>query len=269
MSARFFDVIDWTRPWLAPLLPAAQSILPSADWLGALNTVAKAGALHNHRGLPIRFVPQAELPPDTAYEAFISATGDVPTRENLHDFLNALAWLTYPKVKMQLNALQAGEIARSGVASTDVRPHRGVRGKLRDAATIFDENAALLVARSAGIVDALRQHRWHDVFVAQRAVFGRDWEVWLFGHALMEKLVAPYKAITAHAWPLVVDESFFALSGDARRLYLDATVGRQLAGGLQTSDFTPLPVLGVPGWWSEQGTAFYDDVAVFRPKKNP
>ncbi|MEN3292359.1 MAG: hypothetical protein V7642_1612 [Burkholderiales bacterium] len=269
MTTRFFDVIDWTRPWLAPLLPAAQPIVQAADWRSALNSAAAAAALHNHRGLPIRFVPQSDLPADTAYEAFISATGCVPTRENLHDFLNALAWLTYPKIKTQLNALQAAEIARPGAAPIGIQRQGAVRGKLRDAATIFDENSALLVARSAEIVDALRQHRWHDVFVAQRAVFGRDWEVWLFGHALMEKLVAPYKAITAHAWPLVVDESVLRLPDHARRLHLDATVGRQLAGGLQTSDFTPLPVLGVPGWWSDQDAAFYGDAAVFRRKKSP
>ncbi|HBZ06685.1 MAG TPA: DUF3025 domain-containing protein, partial [Massilia sp.] len=31
--------------------------------------------------------------------------------------------------------------------------------------------------------------------------------------------------------------------------------------------FTPLPVLGVPGWWPEQDAAFYADTSVFRPKR--
>jgi hypothetical protein len=36
---------------------------------------------------------------------------------------------------------------------------------------------------------------------------------------------------------------------------------------LNTSCFTPLPVLGVPGWWSQQDEAFYADTSVFRAKR--
>jgi hypothetical protein len=260
MATRFFDVIDWTRPWLAPLLPAAQGIVHAADWRSALNSAATEAGLRNHRGLPIRFVPQSDLPAGTAYEAFISASGEVPTRENLHDFLNALAWLTYPRIKRQLNALQAEEISKAG-------SHHANRGKLRDAATIFDENAALLVTRDAGCVEALREHRWHELFVARRGEFERHCEVWLFGHALAEKLVAPYKAITAHAWPVVASEPFFTMSDHEKRAWIDNVAAQQLANGLMTSDFTPLPVLGVPGWWLCQDDSFYEDVSVFRPRK--
>jgi hypothetical protein len=261
MTTRFFDVIDWTRPWLAPLLPAAQPILQAADWRSALNLAATAAALHNYRGLPVRFVPQSDLPADTAYEAFISATGNVPTRENLHDFLNALAWLTYPRIKMQLNALQAAEISRAG-------SHHAIRGKLRDAATIFDENAALLITDDEGLAEALRAHRWRDVFMARRTQFGRHCEVWLFGHALMEKLVTPYKAITAHAWPMIVGAEFFAMPFHDKRAWIEHAGARELAKGLLTSHFTPLPVLGVPGWWPHQDGRFYEDTDVFRPKRN-
>jgi hypothetical protein len=265
MITRFSDLVDWTRPWLAPLLPVAQPILQSTDWRNALNSAATATGLCNHRGLPIRFVPQSELPEDTAYEAFISATGAVPTRENLHDFLNALVWLACPKIKTQLNAMQSAEISRAGA-------HHASRGKLRDAATIFDENAALLVVREneAGraLAEALRGHRWQEVFLARRADFGRHCEVWLFGHALMEKLVAPYKAITAHAWPVMASEEVFLMPYQEKRAWIDDAGAKQLAKGLATSDFTPLPVLGLPGWWPGQDDAFYEDAAVFRPKKN-
>jgi hypothetical protein len=259
MNRRLFDAIDWQRPWLAPLLPAAAPILRAADWRNALNAAADAASLQNHRGLPIRFVPQSELPPGAAYEAYISASGNVPTRDNLHDFFNALVWLTFPHIKMQLNALQAAEIARSAAVAS--------RGKLRDAATIFDENAALIVVRDVELIDTLRDHHWRDVFMHRRAAFGKDWQVCLFGHALMEKLVSPYKAITAHAWPIVADSAFFTLPTEEQRAWIDATAARQLADGLATSDFTPLPVLGVPGWWAGQDEAFYEDTAVFRPRR--
>ena len=37
---------------------------------------------------------------------------------------------------------------------------------------------------------------------------------------------------------------------------------------LAQKPFSPLPVLGVPGWWAaNEVAAFYDDTAVFRPKR--
>jgi hypothetical protein len=58
------------------------------------------------------------------------------------------------------------------------------------------------------------------------------------------------------------------LSPDEQRAWLDSTVSTELAGeGLSTSGFTPLPVLGVPGWWPGQDETFYADASVFRPKR--
>lgn len=259
MSAEFLDAIDWRRPWLAPFRVIAEPLLQAQDWRATLNAMASVKGVRNHRGLPIHFVPQASLPPQTPYEAFISATGGVPTRENLHDFFNALVWLSFPKIKIRLNALQAAEIGKASA-----NPQSGRRGTVRDAATIFDENAALLVVRDPEWIGELRAHRWRELFITHRAAFERDCEVWLFGHALMEKLVAPYKAITAHVWPVVAEMTFFAMSETDKRGWLDDAVSTQVAEGLSTSDFTPLPVLGVPGWWEGQDENFYADATVFR-----
>lgn len=267
MASPFLDHIDWQRPWLAPLLPAAQSILAAPDWRLALNDAARSAGILNHRGLPIRFVPQAELPAGLAYEAFISAEGMVPTRDNLHDFFNALVWLTFPKIKRQLNALQAAEIARKAVCPDAPGKAANSRGMVRDAATIFDENAALLVCADSAWCDALRAHRWREALLEQRAAFGCTVGVFLFGHALMEKLVAPYKAITAHTWLVPADAGFFALSSAQQRGGIDDAVSRQLLGGLQTGNFSHLPVLGVPDWWAGQDEAFYADARVFRPQR--
>ncbi|RJG07179.1 DUF3025 domain-containing protein [Noviherbaspirillum cavernae] len=267
MSPQILKLIDWSRPWLAPLLPTVEPILAGANWHQDINEIATRIGLENHCGLPVRFVAQADLPLGTPYEAFISATGGVPTRDNLHDFFNALVWLTFPKIKTQLNALQAAEIFKHTASPGIPHPHGASRGKLRDAATIFDENAALLVARDAQIVDALCNHRWHDVFQTRRAAFGSDWEVWPFGHALMEKLVTPYKSITAHALPVMAGDGFFAMPFEEKRRWLDAVASRHLAAGVSTAEFTPLPILGIPGWWHEQDDAFYGDTTVFRPKK--
>ena len=250
--------IDWSAPWLSDLKAIAAPILQAENWRDAFNAAARAQQLCNHRDLPLCFVAQEELPADMAYEEFISANGCVPTRDNLHDFFNALVWLAYPHVKKRLNALQATEIQQSGLA----------RGRLRDATTIFDENAALFVCADPELVAALRAHRWDELFIKRRAAFSDLCHVHLFGHALMEKLTSPYKAITAHTWIVEVEPAFLQLSAQAQRNNLDSIVSRQLAQGLTTSSFTPLPVLGIPDWWLQQDAAFYADQSVFRPKRS-
>ena len=277
--------IDWTRPWYDAVRPtfermAADGLAGASACLAgrsnelcadgarglidAFNRVAAANALRTRAGLALRFVPQAALPEGQAYEDFIATTGQVPTRANLHDFFNALVWLAYPRIKQELNALQAAQIARDGVGKS--------RGAARDGATIFDENAALLVLRDApdchALLAALRAHDWTDALLTRRAAFGPRAQLWLFGHALMEKLVAPRKAITAHTRALFAPDDFFDWPHDARRAWIDAELAGQLAReGLSTACFTPLPVLGVPHWWPGQDQAFYRDATVFRPRR--
>jgi len=258
--------IDWSRPWYDAVRPAFEGLgIEGDDFSAAFTRNAARLGLLNHRDLPISFVPQEALPDGTAYEAFISATGGVPTRDNLHDFFNGLVWQTFPLIKRQLNALQAAQIAAAGGVGQS-------RGAARDAATIFDENAALLLVRASragrALVDELRAHCWDAALFEKRAMFGPDAQVWLFGHALMEKLVAPRKAITAHTRVVFADDAYFALSAGEQRAWIDARVAAELAQGpLATSSFTPLPVLGVPGWWPQQDAAFYADAGVFRPKR--
>ncbi len=258
------QAIDWSRPWYESVRTAAGQLTADAHFRDSFNAQAAALGLRNHQGLPLSFVPQEALPDGTAYEAFIGATGGVPTRDNLHDFFNGLVWLSFPRIKVQLNALQAAQIALDGVGKS--------RGPARDGATIFDENAALLVVRdcAAGqaLTAALRDHQWREAFIERRASFGPDAQVWLFGHALMEKLVAPRKAITAHTRVVLADDDFFAMDHDDRRRWLDERVSQALAvDGLSTADFTPVQALGVPGWWPDQDDDFYNDATVFRPKR--
>ena len=251
-----FDRVNPSAPWFGHLATVIQPLLQAEDWRVVLNE--RADGLRNHRGLPLRFVAQAELPPDTAYEAFISDTGKVPTRDNLHDFFNAVIWLAHPQIKQALNAVQATELAQQ-VGQ--------IRGKVRDGVTLFDESAALFACSDERLVDALRGHRWTELFVARREAFGSACKVFLFGHALLEKLAAPYKAITAHAWVVMVEPAFFTLSEREQRAYLDTRLAQELKHGLVPADFTPLPILGVPGWAEGQDEAYYRDQAVFRPRR--
>jgi len=243
--------VDWAAAWLAPYREVGQRVASGLDdgrpLAQALNDVlASRPAIHLAAG-PLRFVNQAELAPDEAYEAFIARTARVPTRDNLHDLFNGLVWLTFPALKRRLNELQAEQIAQAGVGCT--------RGVVRDALTLFDENAALWQA-PALLVEALRQRDWCSLFIAHRAAW-RDARLTLFGHALIEKLVRPRKAVTAHVWVL-------AQSADAQAQLVRALTPEVLAA----KPYLPLPVLGVPGWWPQNmSEGFYDDPGVFRTRR--
>ena len=253
------SAIDWTRPWFRPFaeITASNPALIGGDLRQALDaSAAQRPHLRNARGLPLRFVPQADLPEGVAYEAHIHATGHVPTRDNLHDAFNALVWLHFPETKRLLNRLQAEAIARDGVGQ--------MRGGLRDAATLFDENAVVFVSQDASLFDALRGFAWRELFLSRRDAWQTRCTVVPFGHALLEKLVQPYKSVTAHAWwiPAAPDISLDQLDRLlAGSLDAAARSGR-LAGG---RSFAPLPVLGIPGWCDDNtDPAFYADAGVFR-----
>lgn len=228
-----FTTIDWSRPWLAPWRecgPAAAALVASG--------FSVAAALPP--GPPRGFVAQAALPEGEAFEAFVARTGQVPTRDKLHDFFSGLVWATQAPVKRRLNQLQAAIIERDGIGA--------VRGPARDSLTRFDESGALLQAPAA-LWGALRKRDWPGLFVHQRALWSQA-RLLIFGHALLEQLAhAPRRSLTAFVWdgPDVLEAP-------------EATWARK--------PLLPLPVCGVPLWWSgNQDPAFYADAQVFRPPR--
>lgn len=234
--------VDWAQPWYEDWRTpgAAAGGLPLHDALNGL-------------GAPVRFVAQQEATAGMPYERFVFETGCVPVREGLHDFFNGLVWLRFPRSKRALNRLHAEAIARDGIA--------GRRGPARDAATVFDENGALLQAPPA-LWEALTAREWKRLFIELRPLWA-DARLLIFGHALLEQLAAPRKSLTAHVWcAQAALESAEAADG-----WLAAQC---TADALAAKPFTPLPVLGVPGWdLRNTNFSFYDDSHVFRPRKTP
>jgi Protein of unknown function (DUF3025) len=243
---------DWAQPWNAPFVEDGFAVRRSCE-----QGVVLPQALTQRIGAAgPRFVPQSELPEGTAYELFIFDTGQVPTREGLHDFFNGLVWQLFPATKRLLNRLQATEIAKAGVGQ--------VRGPVRDALTLFDENAVLLQAPDE-LWEALIAREWSGLFVDLRPLWARARLV-LFGHALLEKLVLPYKSITGHVYRVPVPLHL----GDDLAAWDNWLAARLTATELATKPFTPLPVLGVPGWWpANEDPAYYADAGVFRPRRVP
>ena len=237
---------EWARPWYAPWREpgeaASARIAAGAAPHEALNAAGAA---------PVRFVAPDALPPGAAYEEFIFTTGQVPTRPGLHDFFNALVWLRFPRAKAALNRLQAEEIARNGIGAR--------RGPVRDAITVFDENGALLQAPDA-LWQALRAREWRRLFVELRPLWAQA-RLLVFGHALLEQLAQPRKGLTAHVWG---EDAAIESLADADAWLATRCTAPVLAG----KPFTPLPVLGVPGWWAaNEAPGFYDDPQVFRPPR--
>jgi Protein of unknown function (DUF3025) len=229
--------IDWQRPWFAPYCEVgaavAREVAQGASLIEALNA---------QRAKHVPEFSAAQAQGAEAYEAFVARTSCVPTRDNLHDFFNALVWLRFPALKRAMNLAHAAEIERAGIVPT--------RGAARDGLTLLDENGLLLSA-PADLTLALEQHDWRELFIRHRELW-REARITIVGHALLEKLLAPRKAITAHVW-----------------LCEPADCGPALAQAVAPplgAAFSTLPVLGIPGWWpANEDPAFYEDPAVFRP----
>lgn len=250
---------DAASPWLAPF-PATLlhqvSTLPHEALLAWLNHESSIRGLACGSGLPLRFVPQDRLPTGAAYESWIADTGCVPTRDLLHDRYNAMIWLCCPESKARLNHIQAAQIA--------LRGSKGVRGAVRDAATLWDENLLVLACRaeSERLLAGLSAADWPALFLQHRDCWYRDWQPMVFGHALLEKLQHPYKAITAHCVVIPVSSPDWSC--------VDALLAQRAEAALMPRALHPLPVMGIPGWHPENvAPSFYQDAAVFRPRRRP
>jgi hypothetical protein len=253
------ELIAWDRPWLAPYREFGSLLADREPRLALTRAAARLGVCTQH-GLAIQFV-QGQDAGAEAYEAHIARTGRVPTRADRHDLFNALAWIAFPRTKAALNAHHARH------ARPDA-PGAG-RGPARDAATLLDENGLLLACSDPGVAEDLSAMRWRRLFVEQRSIFAEATAALVLGHALIDKLARPFKSICAHAWILPVAPEVIRMPGPHRRSWVDRACAARVATDLvSTRILTPLPVLGIPGWWPQNALAdFYQDAAVFRASR--
>ena len=236
--------------------------VPYARWLdvlGGLGDVPDIAALNrvattSHLSLPDGTALTFETAPARrsgalAYERRIAEEGVIEFRAgNWHDFANALVWLAFPLAKAALNALHL----RDGLDATANR-----RTRARDAATLIDEAGLVFVCDDAELVALLRAWQWHELFWRRRDAVTQRVHATVVGHGLLEKLRAPYRALTAQA--LVVD----AATND-----VDATAAEAIrAPGFGPHLLTPVPIAALPGWDVESiGERLFDDRDVFRVK---
>jgi hypothetical protein len=242
VTATALPVFDAVRPFLSRLA------LDNPPGLDALNAL----------GAPVRFVPSSDS--DEPYELHVERTREVPTRpDNWHDVFNALAWCAFPQTKRVLNHRHGEEIRRRGAT--------GARGTVRDALSLFDEGGVIVASDDASLLELLRGFEWKALFWTRRADVVARMRFFVFGHAILEKAMSPYKGITAKALLLEMPPSFLAQSSDRQRAEVDARAAAWFAHSPLDSTrlLSPLPILGVPGWGENDRADFYEDTSVFRP----
>ena len=219
--------------------------------IAALNRVATTSRLSLPDGSPLHF---EAAPPRRSgaltYERRIADEGVIEFRaDHWHDFANALVWFAFPRTKAALNAVHL----REGRGTT-----ANARSRARDAATLLDEAGMIFACVDADLVAFLRAWQWHELFWAKRDAVAQRVHAIVVGHGLLEKLRAPYRALTAQA--LIVDVA----TSD-----VDAAAAASIrAPGFAPDELTPLPVAALPGWDTEQaGERLFDDREVFRVKR--
>jgi hypothetical protein len=249
-------------PMLQSVAALAEAFGGRAQWppREALDDVLRGHAVSNARGIALRAVAP-DRAAELSYEARVYHRGELEVREgDWHDFFNVLAWTAYPKTKAALNARHA-EAAEQGVGCE--------RGRVRDALTLFDESGAIVASSDAGLLEDVRAFRWKNLFIDKRERVRESLRVYLFGHALLEKALAPYVGMTAHALLVPVDAAFIRDSPDRQLAAIDEMAAQRVGDRASLTSpqaLAPLPVLGVPGWWpANEHASFYDDAGYFRP----
>lgn len=221
--------------------------------------------LHQHTGLSDWcFVEQSLLEQDGRYyEDFIYETRQIPLRErNWHDLFGALIWCIFPATKRQINALHRAELQAHG---------QKVRSKIRHKLTLLDECGVLLclTPQQAQLASALRAHQWQQAFYEHRGAWSQLKPL-IFGHANYEMATRPFIGLTAKLWVLEITAEQQQRFDTERYSFVDELLAKQLANPdqlLNDQQLSPLPLLGVPGWFAGQDLAFYQNTSYFRPKR--
>ena len=224
----------------------------------------------NARGMPLRLVAPGGKPAslDEKYEARVYLKGELQVRkDHWHDYFNVLVWLAFPEAKGALNARHYAALRAQGAARS---PNRG---PAQDALTLFDEGGVIVASEDDELLACLREWRWKDLFWTHRARLQARMRFYLFGHALYEKALRPFRGITGRGILLKTGDGLLAAPLQKQLAVVDARVAAHLsdpASLAATRELAVVPILGVPGWCADnENEAFYNDVDYFRPGRRP
>jgi hypothetical protein len=218
-----------------------------AAWLSACNCQL---AQQGRRERLVR-APAGRKTSALQYERRIVEQGEIETRDDRHDSMNALVWLQYPNSKHALSLLHVEEAHANPAAER--------RGARRDAATLFDEHGLVVLARHERALSLLEARQWCDAWLTNRQLFLQHTQLVVFGHALLERLAAPHKALTGHAMLLLWPEHDWPSGAQ-----LDHLLAARITALASPRDLLACPVMGWPDYAARQDLLYYADRDVFR-----
>ena len=261
----------WNTDWLnrsgmfAPLRTVGVR-LPGIGWPKpeTLNALADdAGRVVNAQGQRVRFVTQAAKSKafEAGFEQRAFLKGEVQVRSlDWHDLFNALVWMSFPTAKAVINARHYEALSAA---------QSGNRVPVRDALTLFDEDGLVVISSDAALIELVREFRWKELFWTRREEVRERMRFMLVGHALYHKALDPFIGLTGKAVLLNVSGEFMQLPLNAQVAQADRLLAAHVWDRTRMShgrELSPLPVLGVPGWWEEnERESFYDNTGYFRP----
>ncbi len=267
--------MNWDPDFLArsPMfepLRALDGVLAGSDWpaRSALQNLLERDGhpVLTRSGLPLRLVPAGRRMRsfEERYEARIHLRGEMVFRErNWHDFLNVLAWLTFPRAKAALNARHYAALRAQNAAGL------ANRGPAQDALTLFDEGGVIVASCDDQLLKMIHEFRWKELFWHNRDRVRSRMRFMLFGHALYEKALRPFIGITGRGILLKTEPGLLARPPGERLAALDSRVAACISesGNLTAPrELAVVPVLGVPGWCpGNEQESYYDNTDYFRP----
>lgn len=255
MAAR--DTFPWLWPYGLPAAWNSHAVREAGSVSCALN--ADRQLVNVRIGEPVgekipQFVPSTDTLGALEYERCVYR-GQIPTRDISHDWYNGQVWLKFFGLKKFINSRHITDAEEATVLSANGR------SRLRDALTLFDESGALLLTTDPAKSAALLNHDWHGLFVAHHETWVQHARVLIVGHGLLDSMHSPHKGLCAKAIPVQVP----ALNLSSLELQdLVLQVAKEIQG---PANLSPLPVMGVPGWFAASDVpGFYNDTAVYRAK---
>ena len=261
-SASVWDPLFCQRsPIFAPLCAIAAPLERFSAWPTPQDySRLIATPIYTESGAAIRFADADPRAVKEKYEIAIHRYGTVPTRaQKWHDLLNALVWIAFPRTKARINALHyAAEQARTTANRT----------RAQDVLTLFDEGGLIVASTSNELLELIRGFQWKTLFWQRREAVLRELRFFLFGHALYEKALTPYKGMTAKSVLLHVPPASMQASPDRQRHAVDEAAAdwfRDATALRATQSLAPVPILGLPGWDARNtDERYYDDTNYFR-----
>lgn len=237
----------FSHPAFSPYRDLIDQIDPACP-MASLNTLAERLGLRHDNGNPIHF-ESGDMPGHAAeYEQRIFRSGRIPTRENNpHDFLNALVWLRFPKLKSALNIRHCKMLEHPD--------ERKQRGKVRDQLTLLDESGVLVASPGRDLLNLLQEKRWVELFWQAREEVAAHMTFIVVGHGLLEKCMQPFVSMTGKCLLMETRET------------LPEKLDSLAAGEIEHASMLtlpPVPVLGIPGWDDNNNIRYYQNTRVFR-----